>query len=452
MRVHGVEAERVCSHDHAGARALEERGVFCDSADSESFASSANFGEPDSPAFLAKMENSRIKRIYGDMVKVVIPQVAEHSHKVEARRDVEQRQNELWQSYCRAWLDPRKSRKRAAQILAAASATGTPRTLTPEDSESECSELSDWLQQNQMVYVREDRAMTTASECTVYVIKAESGHFLALKQIRPNHANEARNLQFCTGMAHIIQLAWTGDELGKCGIVTVQSRELAVVLQFREGITVREAVTSADWLLVQCQICAVELVRAVEVLHDRGLVHGYIHCGGILVHNAQTTVTLVDMSHSVVGDEPLESAGKRGWWAPEACENAKEDHVFLRKEDRMQWVGEAKENARARRCGKASLALDVWAVGVTVCCMGASNVGIGERQNETMADFARAQGEKRQTPSDTRRLIRDKMFWLSRVTSPDQLVLPRDNPVWTIVQRALILSPLGRPKVRDLLV
>ena len=118
----------------------------------------------------------------------------------------------------------------------------------------------------------------------------------------------------------------------------------------------------------------------------------------------------------------------------------------------MRWVGEAKENVRVRLCGKAALALDVWAVGVTVCCMGASNVGIGERQNETMADFARAQGEKRQTPSDTRRLIRDKMFYLSRVTSPDHLVvLPLDNPVWTIVRRALILSPSGRPKVRDLL-
>ena len=112
---------------------------------------------------------------------------------------------------------------------------------------------------------------------------------------------------------------------------------------------------------------------------------------------------------------------------------------------------QAKENARARRCGKASLALDVWAVGVTVCCMGASNVGIGEFQNDTMADFARDQGEKGKTPSDTRRLIRDKMIYFSRVTIPAKKVLPLFNPVWTIVQRALILSPSGRPKVRDLL-
>ena len=173
-------------------------------------------------------------------------------------------------------------------------------------------------------------------------------------------------------------------------------------------------------------------MRAVEVLHDRGLMHGYIHSSGILVHNARNTVMLVDMSHSVVGNESLDSVGKRGWWAPEVCkENARGDSI--------RWFGEA------------ALALDLWAVGVTVCCMGASNVGIGERQNKTMADFARAQEAKRQTPPDTRRFIRDTMCYFSRVASPDQLVLPRDNPVWTIVQRALILSPSGRPKVRDLL-
>jgi hypothetical protein len=96
IRVHRLAAGTLCRYDHAGARALEERGLFYDCADSESVASSANFGEPDSPAFLEKMENSRIQRIFGDTVKVVIPQVAEHSHKVEARREVEQRQNELW--------------------------------------------------------------------------------------------------------------------------------------------------------------------------------------------------------------------------------------------------------------------------------------------------------------------------------------------------------------------
>ena len=393
-----------------------------------------HFAKQDGEA--TQLEIARITRILHDVVLEFAPIVAEHSVRVEEALRIEEERKQRWNQWTEHWAA--RCRKRACRLLdAATNATHPGRSALSEsypNSESgsefagDMEAVSAWMEECQISYVEEHAPMTTACGSRVVVIRTSMGQLVALKQVSAhNHSRELRNLRLLTGMQHVIQLAEAGHEHDKCGVVTFNNGETALATAYVDGIALAEAVMESDWVLDQCEKCVFGLVQAVVGLHDSGFIHGNIHSNAFLVHRARQTIVLVDMSHAVLDGEWTANVGMDGWRAPEVVRE-------LDKGDSM------------RRRGWAAKALDVWALGVTVCCMGAAAATLGDRQNSIMVAVARAQEGK------TSRQVTAYIHRQMQLTQLGRQMPAQNAVVWVVVQRALLLSASARDSVSKLLI
>eukprot|EP00961_Rhodomonas_salina_P048385 649652-Rhodomonas_salina.1 len=156
-------------------------------------------------------------------------------------------------------------------------------------------------------------------------------------------------------------------------------------------------------------------------MHDRHLVHGDICSHNVRVtYRDEPRCTIIDLGRSVVRDEGLTVYGTRGWQAPEV-------------------VGRDTRLARER-----AEMLDVWALGVTMCCMVAERMTLTENQDEVMGNCAR---EVRAYSHAAR-----AHGWHGAVTVVAHGTVPGEEcAVWRALAQSLQYSPADRGSVQSLI-